>query len=90
MITHRQSGVLAGDATRYMALGDSLAAGYQAVPVTKGYVYRLYDTETFDSIDHTLFANAAVPGASSSDVAALSGAAGADPVGGRRLQPKGT
>ncbi len=51
-----------------MALGDSIAAGYQAVPVTKGYVYRLYTTETFDSIDHTLFANAAVPGATSSDV----------------------
>ena len=62
------SGVLAADATRYMALGDSIAAGYQAVPVTKGYVYRLYNTETFDSIDHTLFCNASVPGATSSDV----------------------
>jgi lysophospholipase L1-like esterase len=62
------SGVLAADATRYMALGDSLAAGYLAVPVTKGYVYRLYETATFDAIDHTLFSNAAVPGATSGNV----------------------
>jgi hypothetical protein len=25
--------------TRYMALGDSLVAGYGAVPATQGYVY---------------------------------------------------
>jgi lysophospholipase L1-like esterase len=60
--------VIAADATRYMALGDSIAAGYLAVPVTKGYVYRLYEKAAFDSIDHTLFCNAAVPGASSADV----------------------
>jgi len=60
--------ILAADATRYLALGDSLAAGYLAVPVTKGYVYRLYDNAAFDAIDHTLFANAAMPGATSSDV----------------------
>src|SRR6185295_14481716 len=62
------SRILADDATRYMALGDSIAAGYLAVPVTKGYVYRLYDTAVFDSIDHTQFCNAAVPGATSADV----------------------
>jgi lysophospholipase L1-like esterase len=62
--------IIAADATRYMALGDSIAAGYLAVPVTKGYVYRLYDNGAFDSIDHTLFCNAAVPGASSADVLA--------------------
>jgi len=28
--------------TRYMALGDSLVAGYGAVPATRGYVYLLY------------------------------------------------
>jgi lysophospholipase L1-like esterase len=60
--------IIAEDATRYMALGDSLAAGYLALPVTRGYTYRLYDTERFDAISHTLFCNAAVPGATSSDV----------------------
>jgi len=60
--------IIAEDATRYMALGDSLAAGYLALPVTKGYTYRLYRTESFDAISHTLFCNAAVPGASSRDV----------------------
>ena len=62
------SQIIAEDATRYMALGDSLAAGYLALPVTKGYVYRLYDTAAFDAVSHTLFCNAAVPGATSRDV----------------------
>jgi lysophospholipase L1-like esterase len=62
------SQIIAADATRYMALGDSLAAGYLALPVTKGYTYRLYRTESFDAISHTLFCTAAVPGASSRDV----------------------
>jgi lysophospholipase L1-like esterase len=60
--------IIADDATRYMALGDSLAAGYLALPVTRGYTYRLYDTESFDAVSHTLFCNAAVPGATSRDV----------------------
>jgi lysophospholipase L1-like esterase len=60
--------IIAEDATRYMALGDSLAAGYLALPVTKGYTYRLYRMESFDAVSHTLFCNAAVPGASSKDV----------------------
>jgi lysophospholipase L1-like esterase len=60
--------IIAEDATRYMALGDSLAAGYLALPVTKGYTYRLYRNESFDAVSHTLFCNAAVPGASSKDV----------------------
>jgi lysophospholipase L1-like esterase len=47
--------ILDPDATRYMALGDSIAAGYKAVPVT-------------DAVPHTLFCNAAVPGATSRDV----------------------
>jgi lysophospholipase L1-like esterase len=57
-----------GDDTRYMALGDSLAAGYGAQPVTQGYVYRLYQRGIFDSTPNTLFANASVPGATSADV----------------------
>jgi lysophospholipase L1-like esterase len=28
--------------TRYLAMGDSLAAGYGAIPVTQGYAYVLY------------------------------------------------
>lgn len=60
--------MIADDATRYMALGDSLAAGYLALPVTKGYTYWLYENETFDGVSHTLFCNAAVPGAASRDV----------------------
>lgn len=54
--------------TRYMALGDSLAAGYGALPVTQGYVYRLYREEVFDKIPHTLFSNAGVPGVTSRQV----------------------
>jgi lysophospholipase L1-like esterase len=51
-----------------MALGDSLAAGYGAVPATQGYVYLLYQLGVFDSIERILFCNAGVPGASSLDV----------------------
>lgn len=56
--------------TRYMALGDSLAAGYGAQPATQGYVYLLYKQGVFDKTPNTLFANAAVPGATSADVLA--------------------
>lgn len=58
----------APDATRYMALGDSVAAGYKAMPVTAGYTFRLYQDGVFDTIPHTLFNNAAVPGMTSYDV----------------------
>lgn len=58
----------APDATRYMALGDSIAAGYKAMPVTNGYAFRLYQDGVFDALPHTLFVNAAVPGATSGDV----------------------
>ncbi len=54
--------------TRYMALGDSIAAGYGAVPATQGYVYLLYQAGVFDTVQNTLFCNAAVPGATSKDV----------------------
>jgi lysophospholipase L1-like esterase len=58
------------DDTRYMALGDSLAAGWGAQPATQGYVYRLYQKGIFAAVPDTLFANAAVPGATSGDVLA--------------------
>ncbi len=54
--------------TRYMALGDSIAAGYGALPATQGYVYLLYQEGAFDAVPNTLFCNAAVPGATSKDV----------------------
>ena len=58
----------ADDAVRYLALGDSIAAGYKAVPVTQAYPYLLYQDGAFDQITSTLFCNAAVPGATSTDV----------------------
>jgi lysophospholipase L1-like esterase len=54
--------------TRYLAIGDSLAAGFGAIPVTQGYAYVLYQGGTFDAMTNTIFANAAVPGATSADV----------------------
>lgn len=51
--------------TRYMALGDSLAAGYGAITATQGYVYLLYQGGAFDKVPNTLFSNAGVPGATS-------------------------
>jgi lysophospholipase L1-like esterase len=57
-----------GNNTRYLSLGDSLAAGYGANPATQGFAYLLYQQGTFDNTTNTLFANAAVPGATSEDV----------------------
>ena len=54
--------------TRFLALGDSLTAGYGADPTLNGYAYKLYKQGVFDTPVHTLFANAAVPGVTSSDV----------------------
>ena len=54
--------------TRYLALGDSLAAGYGARPTTQGYAYQLYERGVYGKAVNTIFANAAVPGATSRDV----------------------
>lgn len=54
--------------TRFLALGDSLTAGYGADPTLNGYAYQLYKQGVFDTAVHTLFANAAVPGVTSTDV----------------------
>ena len=54
--------------TRYMALGDSLAAGYGAVPATQGYVYLLYRSGVFDTVPNILLSNAGVIGATSQHV----------------------
>ena len=56
------------DNTRYMALGDSLSAGYAAKPATQGFVFRLYRMGVVDHLNNTLFCAAAVPGAASGDV----------------------
>src|SRR5581483_2106741 len=56
--------------TRYMAIGDSLAAGYGAIPTTQGYAYLLYQGAIFDNVTNTLFSDSAVPGATSGDVLA--------------------
>lgn len=53
---------------RYMSLGDSIAAGYKAQPATAGYAYQLYLGEAYGRTPETVFANAAVPGATSQDV----------------------
>jgi lysophospholipase L1-like esterase len=58
------------DHTRYMALGDSLSAGYGAHPATQGFVYQLYQGGVIDNVNHTLFCNASVPNATSADVLA--------------------
>jgi hypothetical protein len=49
----------------YVALGDSVAAGEGAMPVTNGYVYDLYEHGVFGQKQETDFANAAVRGARS-------------------------
>lgn len=56
--------------TRYMALGDSLVAGYGAIPATQGYVYLLYNSGVFGGITHILFSDAGVPGVTSAEVLA--------------------
>ncbi|MBZ5585093.1 MAG: SGNH/GDSL hydrolase family protein [Acidobacteriia bacterium] len=56
------------DNTRYLALGDSLSAGYEAKPVTQGFVFQLYQGGVIDIIDNLLFCTEAVPGATSADV----------------------
>jgi len=57
-----------GDDTRFMAMGDSLTAGYGAVPATRGFAYQLYLDGSIDTVPDTLFTNAAVPGATSQDI----------------------
>jgi lysophospholipase L1-like esterase len=60
--------VVADDATRYMAMGDSIAAGFKAQPATNGYAFLLYQGGVFDRVPHTLFNDIAAVGATSDDV----------------------
>ena len=59
----------AGD-PRILVLGDSLSAGYGAIPQTRGFAYRLYQQGVFDVANKTIFSNSSVPGATSGDVLA--------------------
>jgi len=54
--------------THYLALGDSLSAGYEAKPVTQGFVYQLYQGSAIDSLNNLMFCTEAVPNATSTDV----------------------
>jgi lysophospholipase L1-like esterase len=56
------------DNTHFLALGDSLTAGYGAFPVTQGYAYLLYRDGVYDRVANTSFANAAMPGATSGEL----------------------
>jgi lysophospholipase L1-like esterase len=57
-----------GSKTRYLAMGDSLSAGYGAMPVTNGFTYELYQTGVIDQMTNTLFCNMAVTGTVTDDV----------------------
>ncbi len=52
----------------YVAMGDSVATGEGAMPVTAGYAYRLYDHGVFGAKQQTDFANLSVRGGRSWDV----------------------
>jgi len=54
--------------TRYLVMGDSLGAGYGAMPQTQGYAYLLYKDGTVDKLKSTLFNNASVIGVNSTAV----------------------
>lgn len=60
--------VLDPDATRYLAMGDSIAAGYKLAPITQAYPFLLYQEGAFDRMPHTLFEDIAATGAASADV----------------------
>ena len=59
------------DNTRYMALGDSLSAGYGAHPATQGFVYQLYQSRAIDKVNNLLLCNVGVPNAMSARRARL-------------------
>lgn len=52
----------------YIGMGDSVAAGTGALPVTNGYVYQLYDHSVFGAKQDMAFANASVRGARSWEI----------------------
>jgi lysophospholipase L1-like esterase len=63
-----QNWVSFADNTRYLALGDSISAGYGAQPATNGFVYQLYQSGVIDNINNTLLCNLGIPNATSKHV----------------------
>jgi lysophospholipase L1-like esterase len=55
----------------YLSLGDSIAAGEGALPVTHGFVYQLYDRGVFGRTQVMDFSNVAIKGATADEVQAL-------------------
>ena len=55
----------------YLSLGDSVAAGEGALPVTHGFVYQLYDRGVFGRTQVIDFSNVAIKGATADEVQAL-------------------
>jgi lysophospholipase L1-like esterase len=56
------------DDTRYLSMGDSLAASYGAKPVTEGYVYQLYGGGVIDNINNLLLCSIGVQNATTVEV----------------------
>jgi hypothetical protein len=52
----------------YLAMGDSVAAGQGALPMTRGYAYQLYDRGVFGNKPQMFFVNVAIKGARSWDL----------------------
>jgi lysophospholipase L1-like esterase len=67
-VAQAQPWVSFGTHSRYVALGDSISAGFGAIPATQGFPYLLYESGVIDSLTNTLFCNMAVPGAVTKDV----------------------
>jgi lysophospholipase L1-like esterase len=55
----------------YLSLGDSIAAGEGALPVTHGFVYQLYDRGVFGRTQDMDFSNIAVKGITATEVQQL-------------------
>jgi GDSL-like Lipase/Acylhydrolase family len=55
----------------YLSLGDSVAAGEGALPVTHGFVYQLYDRGVFGRMQVMDFSNVGIKGVTADEVLAL-------------------
>ena len=55
----------------YLSMGDSVAAGEGALPVTHGFVYQLYDRGVFGRLQEIDFSNIAIKGATALEVQAF-------------------
>jgi lysophospholipase L1-like esterase len=55
----------------YISLGDSVAAGEGALPVTNGFVYQLYNRGVFGRTQSTDFSNIAIKGVTTDEVQML-------------------